>query len=38
MALLALDVGIDDEVITVAHTWISTVEVISLINIKSVKA
>lgn len=32
IALLALDVGIGDEVITVAHTWISTVEVISIIN------
>ena len=36
IALLALDVGIDDEVITVAHSWISTVEVISLINAKPV--
>lgn len=32
ISLLALDVGIDDEVITVAHSWISTVEVISIIN------
>jgi UDP-2-acetamido-2-deoxy-ribo-hexuluronate aminotransferase len=30
IALLALDIGIGDEVITVAHTWISTSEVISL--------
>lgn len=36
IALLALDVGVDDEVITVAHTWISTAEVISLINAKPV--
>ena len=32
IALLALDIGIDDEVITVAHSWISTVEVIALIK------
>lgn len=32
IALLALDVKPGDEVITVAHTWISTAEVISLIN------
>lgn len=32
IALLALDIGRNDEVITVAHTWISTAEVISLIN------
>jgi UDP-2-acetamido-2-deoxy-ribo-hexuluronate aminotransferase len=32
IALLALGVGVDDEVLTVAHTWISTAEVISLIN------
>tara|TARA_B100001123_G_scaffold439756_1_gene577258 strand:+ start:590 stop:1720 length:1131 start_codon:yes stop_codon:yes gene_type:complete len=32
IALLALDVGKDDEVITVAHSWISTVEAISIIN------
>jgi len=32
VALLALDVSKDDEVITVAHSWISTVEVISIIN------
>jgi UDP-2-acetamido-2-deoxy-ribo-hexuluronate aminotransferase len=36
IALLALDVGVDDEVITVAHTWISTAEVVSLINAKPV--
>lgn len=36
IALLALNVGIDDEVITVAHSWISTVEVISIINAKPV--
>ena len=36
IALLALDIGIDDEVITVAHTWISTAEVISLIHAKPV--
>ena len=36
IALLALDVGIDDEVITVAHTWISTAEVVSLIHAKPV--
>ena len=32
IALLALDVKQGDEVITVAHTWISTAEVISLIG------
>lgn len=32
IALLALEVGAGDEVLTVAHTWISTAEVISLIN------
>lgn len=32
IALLALGIGQGDEVITVAHTWISSVEVISLIN------
>lgn len=32
IALLALDVKPGDEVITVAHTWISTAEVISIIN------
>ncbi len=36
IALLALDVGVDDEVITVAHTWISTAEVVSLIHAKPV--
>ena len=36
IALLALGVTVDDEVITVAHTWISTAEVISLINAKPV--
>lgn len=36
IALLALDVGVNDEVITVAHTWISTAEVISIINAKPV--
>ena len=36
IALLALGVGVDDEVITVAHSWISTVEVISIINAKPV--
>ena len=36
ISLLALDVGVDDEVITVAHSWISTVEVISIINAKPV--
>ncbi len=32
IALLALDVKPNDEVITVAHSWISTAEVIPLIN------
>tara|TARA_Y100000780_G_C13695469_1_gene421511 strand:+ start:3051 stop:4157 length:1107 start_codon:yes stop_codon:yes gene_type:complete len=32
IALLAIDIKPDDEVITVAHTWISTSEVISLCN------
>jgi UDP-2-acetamido-2-deoxy-ribo-hexuluronate aminotransferase len=36
VALLALDVGIDDEVITVSHSWISTVEVISILKAKPV--
>ena len=36
IALLALGVGIDDEVITVSHTWISTAEVVSIINAKPV--
>ena len=36
VALLAVGVNPGDEVITVAHTWISTAEVISLINAKPV--
>lgn len=32
IALLALDVGYGDEVLTVAHTWISTAEVIPLVG------
>ena len=36
VSLLALGVNPGDEVITVAHTWISTAEVISLINAKPV--
>ena len=36
IALLALDVQEDDEVITVAHSWISTVEVISILGAKPV--
>lgn len=36
VALLALDIKPNDEVITVAHTWISTSEVISIINAKPV--
>ena len=32
VALLALDIKADDEVITVSYSWISTVEVISIIN------
>lgn len=36
IALLALDIGIDDEVITVSHSWISTAEVISVIKAKPV--
>lgn len=36
IALLALGVSIDDEVITVAHTWISSAECISIINAKPV--
>ena len=32
VALLAVGVKPGDEVITVAHTWISTVEMISIIN------
>ena len=36
ISLLALDVQENDEVITVAHSWISTVEVISIIGAKPV--
>lgn len=36
IALMALDIGYDDEVITVAHTWISTAEVIALVGAKPV--
>tara|TARA_B110000977_G_scaffold76563_1_gene103337 strand:+ start:1659 stop:2786 length:1128 start_codon:yes stop_codon:yes gene_type:complete len=36
ISLLALDIQPNDEVITVAHSWISTVEVISIINAKPV--
>ena len=36
ISLLALDVSFGDEVITVAHTWISTAEVISVIGAKPV--
>lgn len=36
IALLALNIGYGDEVITVSHTWISTAEVISLIGAKPV--
>lgn len=36
ISLMALNVGIGDEVITVAHTWISTSEVISLLGAKPV--
>lgn len=36
IALLALDVGYEDEVITVAHSWISTAEVIPLVGAKPV--
>jgi UDP-2-acetamido-2-deoxy-ribo-hexuluronate aminotransferase len=36
IALMALDIGIGDEVITVAHSWISTVEVISLLKARPV--
>lgn len=34
IALMALDIGPGDEVITVPYTWISTAEVISLLNAK----
>lgn len=36
ISLLALDIKPDDEVITVAHTWISTAEIISLAKAKPV--
>ena len=36
IALLALGISTDDEVITVSHSWISTVEVISLIKARPV--
>jgi len=36
IALLSLDVGLDDEVITTPHTWISTSEVISLLGAKPI--
>lgn len=36
IALMALDIGNGDEVITVAHTWISSSEVISLVGAKPV--
>ena len=36
IALMALDVGLNDEVITVAHTWISTAEVVSLVKAKPI--
>ena len=36
LALLALDIGDGDEVITVAHSWISTAEVIPLVGAKPV--
>ena len=34
IALMALEIGPEDEVITVPYTWISTVEVIALIGAK----
>ena len=36
IALMALDVGYGDEVLTVPHTWISTSEVIALLGAKPV--
>lgn len=36
IALMALGIGNSDEVITVSHTWISTVEMISIIGAKPV--
>ena len=36
MSLMALDIGPDDEVITVPYTWISTAEVIALLRAKPV--
>ncbi|SCA63100.1 UDP-2-acetamido-2-deoxy-3-oxo-D-glucuronate aminotransferase [Chlamydiales bacterium SCGC AG-110-P3] len=38
MALMALDVGPGDEVITIPFTWISTLEVIKLLGAKAVLA
>lgn len=36
ISLMALDVKVDDEIITVGHTWISTAEVISVIGAKPI--